>query len=70
MGFILLTHKYLKQFARKNGEPYNDSLVRVRVNLQRARLTHWMRTAQSVLGEKISTGRVTYPRETQTHVPC
>jgi hypothetical protein len=29
MGFILLTHKYLKQFAMK--EPYTDSLVRVRV---------------------------------------
>jgi len=40
------------------------------MNLQRAILTGWMRTAQSVLGEKISTDRVTCPPETQMHVPC
>ncbi len=32
MGFILLTHQNLKQFAMKELRAYTDSLVRVRVN--------------------------------------
>jgi hypothetical protein len=36
MGFILLTHKYLKQFAMKELRAiYIDSLVRVRVKFTR-----------------------------------
>ncbi len=35
MGFILLTHKYLKQFAMKElRAKYTDSLVRVRVKIK------------------------------------
>ncbi len=36
MEFILLTHKYLKQFAMKELRAYTDSLVRVRVKYQYA----------------------------------